>query len=238
MKRSKGLVVLIIMMLSVSIPFQVINGKMSFISSNSTSRFINDLYADLQLDALGLDVAIFKTALEGHQKLDHENKLSASNLVTIVDLSQPSTNKRMYIVDLKSRKLLFNTYVAHGKNSGDLYATHFSNIPSSLQSSLGFYVTGNVYNGKHGLSLQLLGQEPGFNDEALDRAIVLHGADYVSESFIKNTGRLGRSFGCPAVASELATPIINTIHDGSCLFVYFPDPIYFKKSILASISRD
>jgi hypothetical protein len=207
---------------------------MSLINSNATSRFVENLYTQLHLEETGLDYKVFNTAMTGHQKLLHDNKIAASNIITIVDLSQPSTNKRLYILDLETQKILFHTYVSHGKNSGELYATNFSNIPSSLQSSLGFYVTGDVYNGKHGMSLKLLGQEPGFNDEALDRAIVVHGADYVSEDFIKNTGRLGRSFGCPAVASELATPIINTIQNGSCLFVYYPDPTYLKTSLLAS----
>lgn len=230
MKWLKGLIVLAVLLVSVSIPYQVINGKISLINSKATSRFVENLYTQLHLDETGLDYKVFNTAMKGHQKLLHENKIAASNIISIVDLSQPSTNKRLYILDLETQEVLFHTYVSHGKNSGELYATNFSNIPSSLQSSLGFYVTGNVYNGKHGLSLKLLGQEPGFNDEALDRAIVVHGADYVSEEFIKNTGRLGRSFGCPAVSTELAAPIINTIQKGSCLFVYYPDPIYLRSS--------
>ncbi len=223
------LIVLIVTQLF-SFPVQVLNSKTPVFGISKSKNLVNGLYADLHLKELGLDLAVFETALEGHQKLVHENKLAVPNLMTIVDLSQPSTNKRLYIVDLEKAQVLFNTYVSHGKNSGDLFATHFSNIPSSLQSSLGFYVTGDIYNGKHGMSLTLNGQEPGFNDLALARAIVLHGADYVSENFIKSTGRLGRSFGCPAVASELATPIINTIQDGSCLFVYYPDPNYMKHS--------
>lgn len=234
MNRIKGLIVLVVLFISVSIPYQVINGKMSFISSHNASRFVEDLYNQLHLEETGLDYKVFNTAMTGHQKLLHENKIAASNIITIVDLSQPSTNKRLYILDLATQTMLFHTYVSHGKNSGELYATTFSNAHSSYQSSLGFYVTGDVYNGKHGLSLKLIGQEPGFNDEALDRAIVVHGAEYVSEEFIKNTGRLGRSFGCPAVGTELATPIINTIQNGSCLFVYYPDPTYLKKSLLAS----
>ncbi len=232
--RLKGLIGVLVLLIAVCIPFHVINGKMLFITTPGDSHLVEDLFNLLHLEEAGLDFKVFNTAMMGHQKLVHDNKISASNIITIVDLSQPSTNKRLYIIDLATQKILFHTYVSHGKNSGELYATNFSNTPSSLQSSLGFYVTGTVYNGKHGLSLKLFGQEPGFNDEALHRAIVLHGADYVSEAFIKNTGRLGRSFGCPAVASELATPIINTIQNGSCLFVYHPDPTYLKKSLLAS----
>jgi hypothetical protein len=190
------------------------------------------VYSDLNLSSLGLDYAVFQTAFSGYQKLVSEEKVNALGIFTIADLSQPSVNKRLYIIDLPNRKVLFNTWVSHGKNTGDLLAQKFSNIPGSLQSSLGFYVTGNTYNGKHGLSLQLNGMEPGINDKALERAIVIHGADYVSSDFIRNTGRLGRSFGCPAVASELAVPIINTIQHGTGLFVYYPDSKYLKSSKL------
>lgn len=239
MRLAKAVVVGVVLLIAISIPYQVLNGRMSKINTTSTSRFVSDLYSYLHLESLGLNYDVFKTTLEGQQKLLFSNKLNSSGIVSIVDLSQPSNKKRLYIIDLENRKILFNTYVSHGKNSGDLFATHFSNIPNSLESSLGFYVTGAVYSGKHGVSMRLVGQEPGFNDQALDRAIVLHGAEYVSEDFIKNTGRLGRSFGCPAVASELATPIINTIQNGSCLFVYYPDPSYLKTSVLASgFSKD
>lgn len=192
----------------------------------------NAVYTDLDLSSLGLEYSVFQTAFNGYQKMVAEEKVSAPGIFTIADLSQPSVNKRLYIIDLPNRKILFNTWVSHGKNTGDLHAQKFSNIPGSLQSSLGFYVTGNTYDGKHGLSLQLNGMEPGFNDKALERAIVIHGADYVSDEFIRNTGRLGRSFGCPAVASDLAQPIIHTIQNGTGLFVYYPDSRYLKSSKL------
>jgi hypothetical protein len=234
MKLIRYSLVVLFLVLSVTIPFQILNGKMRVPALNRELSFAESVYNELDLESKGLDYKIFETAINGHQKLLHNHKLGTSGIITIADLSQSSIKKRLYIIDLEHGKLLFNTYVAHGKNSGELFATHFSNIPSSLQSSLGFYVTGIIYNGKHGVSLQLNGQEPGFNDQALDRAIVVHGADYVSENFINNTGRLGRSFGCPAVASELAEPIIKTIKGGSCLFVYSPDPVYLKNSLLAS----
>jgi hypothetical protein len=122
--------------------------------------------------------------------------------------------------------------VAHGRNSGEEFARFFSNVPNSNQSSLGFYLTGNTYQGKHGLSLKLKGIEQGINHFAEERAIVLHGADYVSESFIKKHGRLGRSQGCPAVSQELSKPIIEKIKEGSCLFIYSPDSKYFKSTRL------
>jgi hypothetical protein len=145
-------------------------------------------------------------------------------------LSQPSVNKRLYVIDLEKQKLLLRTYVAHGRNSGELYAKKFSNDISSYQTSLGFYQTLTTYQGKHGLSLKLKGLETGFNTNALDRAVVIHGADYASESFIRKNGRLGRSLGCPAVPYEIHKDLIETIKNGACLFVYSPDPHYLQKS--------
>jgi hypothetical protein len=238
MKLLKGVLVTIFMGTIISIPLQVMNGRHLIFPGFNESGFSSDLYNELHLNQLGLQENIFRAALQGHRKLQHQNKLCTPNIVTIADMSQSSIRKRLYVIDLERREILFHTYVSHGKNSGELYATRFSNTPRSLQSSLGFYVTGPVYNGKHGISLQLIGQEPGFNHLAADRAIVVHGADYVSEQFIRQTGRLGRSFGCPAVASELAEPIINTIQDGSCLFVYSPDPAYLKNSPLLVENRN
>lgn len=145
-------------------------------------------------------------------------------------MSQPSVNKRLYVIDLVKRQLLYHTYVAHGRNSGDLYADKFSNEISSYQSSLGFYQTLGTYQGKHGLSLKLQGLESGFNTNALSRAVVMHGADYVSEDFIKKIGRLGRSFGCPAIPYNVHKAIIETIKNGACLFVYSPNKQYLQKS--------
>lgn len=183
-------------------------------------------YDALRLAENGLQRAVFEYALRG---LRHMPK--ATSVLTIVDMSQPSTSKRLYVIDLANRKLLFNTYVAHGQNSGDLTARQFSNQPDSYQSSLGFYQTLHTYYGKHGLSLKLKGLEKGFNDKAYDRSIVVHGADYVCEEFIKHNGRLGQSQGCPAVPNYLSKAIIQTIKDGSCLFIYYPDPAYLSRSV-------
>ncbi len=182
-------------------------------------------YDDLHLASTGLRKEVFEYALRGLQKMS-----KARPILSIVDMSQPSTSKRLYVIDLLSRKLLFNTYVSHGRNTGDLAAKRFSNTNESFQSSLGFYQTLGTYQGKHGLSLKLQGLEKGFNDNAYDRAIVVHGADYVCEDFIKRTGRLGRSQGCPAVPNALSKGIIQAIKNGSCLFVYYPDPTYLKRS--------
>ncbi|MEZ0540149.1 murein L,D-transpeptidase catalytic domain family protein [Fibrella arboris] len=184
------------------------------------------LYDELHLAASGLSREAYLIALRGMQQM-----IGAKPLLSIVDMSQPSSQKRLYVIDLVKRKLLFNTYVAHGRNSGELQAKRFSNTNSSFQSSLGFYKTLGLYQGKHGLSMQLQGLEKGINDNAFARAIVMHGADYVGEEFIRRTGRLGRSQGCPAVSTTECSPIVRTIAGGSCLFIYYPDNTYLKKSV-------
>lgn len=161
----------------------------------------------------------FNQALEGFYKLK-EKGLVERDVITLIDFTKSSNQKRLWVIDLENNVVLFNTLVAHGKNSGEEFANSFSNKSESFQSSLGFYITGEVYNGKHGMSLKLDGLEKGFNDNARNRAVVVHGADYVSESFIKNHNRLGRSQGCPAVPVEMNEKIINAIKGKSCLFIY------------------
>lgn len=190
------------------------------------------LYDSLALESKGLSREAFDIAIAGYEKLAAQGKIRNTKL-SIVDFSQPSTRNRLYIIDLAARKLLFHTLVAHGRNSGNVMATRFSNTNESLQSSLGFFVTGEKYIGKHGLSLRMDGQENS-NNNARARAIVVHGADYVSERFVKQTGYLGRSWGCPAVNPELNEPIINTIGNGSCLFIYSPQSSYISTSHLAA----
>jgi hypothetical protein len=168
-------------------------------------------------------------ALEGWEKL--ENNLQKP-LLTVIDFSLPSTEKRLWIIDLTTREILLNTVVAHGRNSGNLMAEKFSNQPESYQSSLGFYKTAETYQGKHGYSLRLDGLENGFNDQARSRAIVIHGADYAREEFAKSTGRLGRSLGCPALPPELSAKVIDLIKEGSLLFIYGQDQDYLSRSVL------
>ena len=134
------------------------------------------------------------------------------------------------MLDVNSFKILFNTYVAHGRNTGEAYANKFSNKPDSYQSSLGFYLTEGTYNGKNGFSMQLEGMEYGINNRAEERAIVVHGAAYVSEGFIKSRGYIGRSHGCPALPEKLNKPIIEKIKNGSCLFIYSNDKNYLQQS--------
>lgn len=190
------------------------------------------IYDSLQLNTLGLSKQAFIEGLKGYGILRSQGKLNNDNVISIVDFTLPSTQKRLFVIDLENFKLLFNTYVAHGRNSGKEYANHFSNSPESHMSSLGFYVTLNTYYGDNGLSLRLEGEEKGINDNAESRAIVIHPADYVSENTVKSLGYLGRSYGCPALPEKFATPIITTIKDGSCFFVYSDSQKYVSRSSL------
>jgi hypothetical protein len=190
------------------------------------------LYDQLKLRTIGLSKQVFDYSILGFQKMVSLGKVEHEKIISIVDFSQPSANKRLYIIDLEEKKVLFNTYVAHGKNSGTEMATSFSNTPTSNKSSLGFYVTSHTYNGKNGLSLQLDGQEQGINDNALARGIVMHSASYVNEGYIQSQGWIGRSQGCPAVMPELNKPIVETIKEGSCFFIYSPDENYIKRSAI------
>ena len=163
----------------------------------------------------------FTNALEGFYDLKAKG-LVAKDILTLIDFSMSSNQKRLWVIDLATNTILYNTLVAHGRNTGDEFAKTFSNAAESYKSSLGFYATGSIYNGKHGESLYLNGLEKGVNDNARNRSVVMHGADYVSESFIKNNHRLGRSLGCPAIPVELTKEIINVIKDKSCLYIYHP----------------
>jgi len=176
---------------------------------------------------------VFDLAIKGLRKLDSDGKLNNPNIVTIADYSQSSNKKRLYVIDLKNRKLLFNTYVAHGRNTGDEYARSFSNKEGSFKSSLGFYVTEKPIVGSHtGFALLINGVEKGFNDHAVQRQIIIHAAEYASENFIKKHGRLGRSYGCPSLPPDMNKPIIETIKGGTCLFLYNPNKDYIGKSAL------
>ena len=149
--------------------------------------------------------------------------LTRSSVLTVIDYSLPSTERRLWVFDVARGSVLFHELVAHGKGTGDNIARAFSNRPGSNQSSFGTFLTGPTYRGKHGLSLRLRGLEPGVNHLAEARAIVVHGAKYVSESVVQAMGRLGRSQGCPAVREEISGEIIKTIKDGTVVFSYYPD---------------
>ena len=175
----------------------------------------------------------FAEALKGFYALK-ERGIIKKDILTVVDFSLSSNTKRLWIIDLSTNEILFQSLVAHGRNTGDEFANNFSNTAESFQSSLGFYATGEVYNGKHGMSLKLDGLEKGLNDRARERAVVIHGADYVSEAFIKAHKRLGRSQGCPAVPVAEASNVIDMIKGKSCLFIYHPSLSNSKKSKLIS----
>jgi len=180
------------------------------------------------------DLKLLQTALAGYELLLKEESISRPEVITIIDFSLPSDTERLWVLDLMNSKVLYRCLVSHGKNTGELLAENFSNIPGSNASSPGFYSTGETYIGKHGLSLRLDGLEEGINDKARERAIVIHGADYVSSDYVNRYGRLGRSFGCPAVPKELSREIVETIKGGSCLFIYAPEASYWDRSQIIS----
>ncbi|MEP6700740.1 MAG: murein L,D-transpeptidase catalytic domain family protein [Bacteroidota bacterium] len=199
-------------------------------SSFGTADAAMILYNTINLEQYGLSEAAFEYAWKGYQKLLDKKMISRSKYLTICDFSQSSKQKRLYIIDLVNNKLITNTYVAHGKNSGNEYATQFSNKPESLQSSLGFYITSDTYIGEHGLSLRIKGVDPGYNDKALERSIVIHGAGYVDGARARAGMFMGRSWGCPAVPQKESTNIITTIKNGTCLFIYHPGKNYLLGS--------
>lgn len=200
--------------------------------SNSSEGNSTAIYNSISFENNNtLNPEVFEKAFLGFTNLKIAGKLpETSNLISIVDFSLSSTQKRLWVIDLEKKVVVFNSLVAHGKNTGEEFAQKFSNTESSYQSSLGFYITESTYNGSNGYSLKLLGMDPGYNDAALQRAIVMHGADYVSEDFIKSQKRIGRSWGCPAVPRALAEPIIDTIKGQNCLFIYYPDQQYLSES--------
>lgn len=189
------------------------------------------LISALVHQAPGLRASVLKLALDASDKAAREGLVKRPDLLTVIDYSLPSSEPRMFVFDLAERKLLFRELVAHGKNSGDDRAGFFSNSAGSLASSLGLFVTDDPYIGSNGYSLRLRGLEEGVNDMAWDRAIVLHGAAYVSKAAIQALGRLGRSWGCPAVRKEIASKIIDTLRGGSPIFAYYPQQSWLQSSV-------
>lgn len=200
--------------------------KCDFHITGVSKKNISNIYDSLKLEKLGLSKDAFDKALKGLNYFSKEGKINNHTILSIVDFSLPSSKKRLFVLDLKNFKLLFNTYVAHGRNSGKDMANEFSNENSSFKSSLGFFITKDTYEGKHGYSLKLEGQEKGINDNALSRGIVMHSAWYVNESIVKSQGFIGRSQGCPALPESQYKPIIAQIKGGTCLFLYSPDDSY------------
>jgi hypothetical protein len=193
---------------------------------------VQALYNSLNANSFTLpEFECFAKAVNGYNKLKSQGKIK-KEMLTVIDFSKSSNTKRLWIIDMNTNTVLYNTLVSHGRNSGNEFATTFSNEASSNKSSLGFYATGELYKGKHGESLRLDGLEKGINNNARARAIVMHAADYVCDNFIKQNHRLGRSLGCPALPNKLNKEIINLIQGKSCLFIYHPTEKYIAASQL------
>ncbi|WED44487.1 murein L,D-transpeptidase catalytic domain family protein [Legionella cardiaca] len=190
---------------------------------------VNKEVQHLSQKAPQLNRRVLKLALTAYKKAADKGAVKKP-VLTVIDYSLPSNKQRMWVFDVRKERLLYNTYVAHGRNSGGNIPHHFSNKTSSKESSLGTYITRNTYIGSKGYSLNLQGLERGFNDNAYNRRVVIHGAWYVEPDFIKKSGRAGRSWGCPSIAKTLAKPVINTIKNGSVVFAYYPDSYYLSHS--------
>jgi hypothetical protein len=188
------------------------------------------IYTAMDLQRTGLDSKAFEYAWRGYHNLVKKGLVHKSSILSICDFSQSSRSKRMYVIDVEHKRLLYRTYVAHGQNSGDEFASNFSNDNDSYMSSLGFYITQGTYMGRNGLSLRLDGVDRGYNDNARKRMIVLHGSAYAGEKYMEDYGNLGTSLGCPALPAAISGRIIRAVKDGSCLFIYHPTQQYLENS--------
>jgi len=192
------------------------------------------IYSSIEIANLNLpNFDVFLAAFQGYEQLLQQGKIE-NEILTIVDFSLSSKMERLWVINMKTQQVLLKTLVAHGKNSGLEFASNFSNEKESFKSSLGFFSTAEVYQGKHGTSLRLDGLEYGVNDNARERAVVIHGADYVSKKLANAQGYIGRSLGCPAVSLEISKHLIETIKDKSCFFIYHPSRKSSRKTNLVS----
>jgi hypothetical protein len=182
------------------------------------------------VDLGSVDTSVFELALGAAKCAVRSGAVSDPKTITVIDYSKPSTEKRLWVYDLRERVLLYEELVAHGQGSGEKLATRFSNQPDTHSTSIGLFVTDETYVGRNGYSLRLDGLDAGFNDRARERAIVMHGAPYVSPTFVKAQGRLGRSWGCPALSDGVARSVIDTVKGGSLVFSYYPDPNWLQSS--------
>jgi hypothetical protein len=208
-------------------------GSKVSVSNLYLAQKADDIYSRIDFgneEPLSKDV--FRSAYTGFLNLKTAGKVGRqSSVITVCDFSLSANVKRLWVIDMDNSKILFHSLVAHGQGTGDEFARNFSNKENSHQSSMGFYVTDDTYTGDNGYSLKLKGMDAGYNDAAYDRSIVMHGADYVCESFIKCNQRLGRSWGCPAIPREISAKVINTIKDGNVLYIYYPNQNYLAKSV-------
>lgn len=195
----------------------------------NTASWVTSHVEAIHAQAANLNTQVLKLALKAY--LSAHKKMGGKEVLTIIDYTKPSTERRMWVIDLHSKRVLFNTWVTHGKNSGNLVATSFSNLPGSLKSSVGVFLTDRTYTGHVGYAVRLKGLESGFNDNAYRRAVVVHGAWYADPEVARRYGQLGKSFGCPVVSKKIAKPLINMIKDNSVVFIYYPDRLWLRKSI-------
>ena len=191
---------------------------------------IRSLYHKVGLSEIGMNFDVFRYGMIGYYSLKNAGKVENLDLVSFIDFTKQSTEKRFYTVDLKQFKVKFHSLVSHGKNTGENEAKFFSNTPNSNQSSLGFYLTGETYVGSKGYSMRLDGMDGSYNDKMRDRAVVMHDAPYVSDTWIKKYGRLGRSQGCPALPKEISRTVIDAIKGKSVIFAYYNDAQYLGGS--------
>lgn len=197
---------------------------------SKTLRTASNIYEEMGLQDSGLSKQAFEYAWVGYSKLQRRGALHKSGILSICDFSQSSSQQRLYVIDVRNKRLIYHTFVAHGINSGKEYANSFSNRQDSYKSSMGFYITRRTYHGSNGLSLRIQGMDKGFNDHALRRNIVVHGASYVSTRVLRKYGVMGTTFGCPAIPDELSSQIIPVIKNGSCFFIFYPSGKYLAHS--------
>jgi hypothetical protein len=187
-------------------------------------------YEALLRAAPGIDRTALRLAMRANSCAQRRGYYTQPRTLTVIDYSRPSTEPRLWVFDMRRGRVLFKELVAHGRDTGFIQPVSFSNQAGSNQSSLGLYMTLDTYRGGHGLSLRLRGLEPGFNDHAYDRKIVVHGAPYVNAAHIVRFGHLGRSLGCPVLSPWAAQRVINTIQDGQPVFAYYPDNDWLASS--------
>ena len=191
---------------------------------------IKELYNELNAAQYALSFTAFRYAYIGYQTMKKQHRLNNKELFSIIDFTKDCNSKRFYTIDLEKMKIVYYTYVAHGKKSGERMATSFSDAVESNKSSIGFYITGNTYNGGNGYSLILHGDEKGYNSNLAKRSVVVHAADYANEDYIARNGRMGRSLGCPALPENIYKQVIETIKEKTMIFAYYNDAKYLKTS--------
>ena len=233
-----------VFILSILVTFNATNSITPTYGSNSKeaeeafvplNQYTLALFNEINEPHLSLEV--FELAIKGYSELSLKNKLKNKKFLTIVDMSLSANTERMFIIDMEKRILVERKLVAHGIKTGNEFASNFSNEQSSHKSCLGFFITGELYNGRHDLSMKLDGQEYS-NDNARSRGVVVHSADYVSCEYIESNGRLGRSFGCPAIAKEGYQETVNRLQGGSCYFIYYPSRSYLSRSRIANSRKE